>query len=152
MKYSLCIGAYPNQDIIYHLEKIKEHGFHGLEYYAWWNLEDLKKTASEQERIGVGISATCTKFISLVDESLRDAYLEGIRETIEACRILNVRSVISQTGNVIDGIPRDTQRSVMVETLKRCAPLFEEAGIVLEVEPLNGLVDHHGHFLQRSDE
>jgi hydroxypyruvate isomerase len=152
MKYSLCIGAYSGKDEIYHLEKVKEHGFHGLEYYAWWNLEDLKRTAKEQERIGVGISATCTKFISLVDESLRESYLDGIRQTIEASRILNVKSVISQTGNVLEGIPRDAQRQVMVETLKRAAPLFEEAGIILEVEPLNGLVNHHGHFLQRSDE
>ncbi|TVY01217.1 TIM barrel protein [Cohnella terricola] len=152
MKFSLCIGAYPGKDVIYHLEKVKEHGFQGLEYYAWWDLGDLKKLAAEQERIGVGLSAVCTKFISLVDESLRDAYLEGARQTIEACRILGVRSVISQTGNEIEGLSRDKQRQTMVETLKQCAPLFEEAGIVLEVEPLNGLVDHAGHFLQRSDE
>lgn len=152
MKWSLCIGAYAGKDEIYHLEKIKEHGFDGLEYYAWWNLSDLNRTAKEQERIGVGINATCTKFISLVDESLRDAYLEGVRQTIEACRILNVKSVISQTGNLLEDVPRETQRQTMVETLKRCAPLFEQAGIVLEVEPLNGLVDHAGHFLQRSDE
>lgn len=152
MKISLCIGAYSGKDEIYHLEKIKEHGLQGLEYYAWWELENLKRTAKEQERIGVGISATCTKFISLVDESQRESYMEGIRQTIEACRILNVKSVISQTGNELAGVPRDVQRQVMVETLKRCAPLFEEADIVLELEPLNGLVDHQGHFLQRSDE
>ncbi|MFC4302193.1 TIM barrel protein [Cohnella boryungensis] len=152
MKFSLCIGAYPGKDVVYHLEKVKEHGFHGLEYYAWWQLEDLRKIAGEQERIGVGLSATCTKFISLVDEAQREAYLEGIRETIEACKILGVRSVISQTGNELDCVPRDVQRQTMVETLKRCAPLFEEADIVLEIEPLNGLVNHKGHFLQRSDE
>lgn len=152
MKFSLCIGAYPGKDEIYHLEKIKEHGFHGLEYYAWWQLPDLRRTAREQERIGVGISATCTKFISLVDESLRDAYLAGLRETIEACKILNVTSIISQTGNVLDGVPREVQKRTMIETLKRCAPLLEQAGMVLEIEPLNGLVDHPGHFLQRSDE
>lgn len=152
MKFSLCIGAYPGKDVVYHLEKVKEHGFQGLEYYAWWELGDQKKLAAEQERIGVGLSATCTKFISLVDESLRDDYVEGVRQTIEACRILGVRSIISQTGNVLDGVPRDQQRQTMVETLKRCAPLLEEAGMVLEVEPLNGLVDHAGHFLQRSDE
>ncbi|QTH41377.1 TIM barrel protein [Cohnella sp. LGH] len=152
MKFSLCIGAYPGKDVVYHLEKVKEHGFQGLEYYAWWELGDLNKLAAEQERIGVGLSATCTKFISLVDESLRDDYVEGVRQTIEACRILGVRSIISQTGNVLDGVPRDQQRQAMVETLKRCAPLLEEAGMVLEVEPLNGLVDHAGHFLQRSDE
>jgi len=152
MKFSLCIGAYPGKDVVYHLEKVKEHGFQGLEYYAWWDLGDLRKLAAEQERIGVGLSATCTKFISLVDESLRDAYLEGVRQTIEACRILGVRSIISQTGNELDGVPREKQRQTMAETLKLCAPLLEEAGIVLEVEPLNGLVDHAGHFLQRSDE
>lgn len=152
MKFSLCIGAYPGRDEIYHLEKIKEHGFHGLEYYAWWQLPDLRRTAREQERIGVGIIATCTKFISLVDESLRDAYLAGLRETIEACKILNVTSIISQTGNVLDGVPREVQKRTMIETLKRCAPLLEQAGMVLEIEPLNGLVDHPGHFLQRSDE
>ncbi len=152
MNLSLCIGAYAGKDEIYHLEKIKEHGFHGLECYAWWELPDLKRLAKEQERIGVGISATCTRFISLVDESMRDAYIAGLRETIEACRTLGVRSIISQTGNELDGVPRETQRRTMVETLKRCAPLLEETGLVLELEPLNGLVDHRGHFLQRSDE
>lgn len=152
MNISLCIGAYAGKDEIYHLEKVKEHGFGGLEYYAWWQLPDLKRLAKEQERIGVGLSATCTKFISLVDEAYRDAYIAGVKETIEACRILGVRSIISQTGNELDGVPRETQRRTMVETLKRCAPLLEEAGLVLELEPLNGLVDHRGHFLQRSDE
>ncbi|MCU6710480.1 TIM barrel protein [Paenibacillus sp. J5C_2022] len=152
MKFSLCIGAYSGKDVIYHLEKLKEHGLHGLEYYAWWDLGDLRRIAKEQERIGVGINATCTRFISLVDESLRDAYIAGVRDTIEACKMLNVTSIISQTGNELAGVPREDQRSVMVETLKHCAPLLEEAGIVLEVEPLNGLVDHKGHFLQRSDE
>ncbi|MCR8641186.1 TIM barrel protein [Paenibacillus sp. N1-5-1-14] len=152
MKFSLCIGAYPGKDVIYHLEKIKEHAFHGLEYYAWWELGDLKTISKHQERIGVGMNATCTPFISLVDESQRDAYLTGIQETIHACKILGIRSVISQTGNVLDGVSRDQQRATMIDTLKRCAPLFEEAGIILEIEPLNGLIDHKGHFLQRSDE
>lgn len=152
MKYSLCIGAYPGRDAVYHLEKIKEHGFDGLEYYAWWQLEDLDRIAREQERIGVGLSAVCTRFISLVDDKRSDDYVQGVRDTIEACKKLGVRSVISQTGNEIDGLPRDVQSARMVETLKRCAPLLEAADIVLEVEPLNGLVDHKGHFLQRSDE
>jgi hydroxypyruvate isomerase len=148
---TLCIGAYPGKDVIYHLEKIREHGFHGLEYYAWWDL-DPDRVAREQERIGAGIVATCTRFISLVDESCREAYIAGLRETIGACRRLGIRSVISQTGNAIDGMPRERQRRTMIETLKRCAPLLEAAGIVLELEPLNGLVNHPGHFLQRSDE
>ncbi|KKI89335.1 xylose isomerase [Bacillus sp. SA1-12] len=151
MKYSLCIGAYKEKDVVYHLEKVKEHGFHGLEYYGWWDL-DLEQVAKEQERIGVGIIATCTKVFNLVDETKREEYLAGLKQTIEACKILGIKSIITQTGNVIESVPREIQRNAMVETLKHCAPLCEDAGIILEVEPLNGLVDHQGHFLQFSDE
>ncbi|OAS89305.1 hydroxypyruvate isomerase family protein [Metabacillus litoralis] len=151
MKYSLCIGAYKGKDVVYHLEKIKEHGFQGLEYYSWWDL-DIKQVAKEQDRIGVGIIATCTKFFNLVDESKRLEYIDGIKQTIEACKILGTKSIITQTGNVINGMSREIQQQAMVETLKQSASLCEEAGIILEVEPLNGLVDHRGHFLQYSDE
>lgn len=151
MKYSLCIGAYKGKDVFYHLEKIREHGFHGLEYYNWWDL-DIKQIAKEQERIGVGIIATCTKSFNLVDETKRSDYIDGLKQTIDACKVLGTKAIITQTGNVIDGLSRETQRQAMIETLKQCAPLCEEAGIILEVEPLNGLVDHKGHFLQYSNE
>ncbi|WP_248928507.1 TIM barrel protein [Paenibacillus hamazuiensis] len=152
MNISLCIGAYKGQDALFHLEKIKEHGFQGLELYKWWELADLRRFAAEQERIGVGVIATCTKFFNLVDETKRDTYIQALEETLEACRVLGVKSIITQTGGEMEGVPRDKQRAAMVETLKRCAVLCEKAGIVLEVEPLNGLVNHPGHFLQRSDE
>ncbi|WP_257346154.1 TIM barrel protein [Pseudalkalibacillus decolorationis] len=151
MKYSLCIGAYPDKDILYHLEKVKEHGFHGLEYYGWEQL-DVDIVAKEQERIGVGIIATCTRYFNLVDSSKREEYLQGLKETIDACDKLGTKSIITQTGNVIENVPREVQQQAMVETLKQCAFLCEEAGVTLEVEPLNGLVDHKGHFIQYSDE
>lgn len=151
MKYSLCIGAYAGRDAIYHLEKIKLHEFNGLEYYNWWGL-DLKKVAKEQERIGVGIVATCTNFFNLVDPSQREKYVQGIKETLEACNILGTKAIITQTGNAIEGAPRAEQQNAMIETLRECAPLCEKAGVTLEIEPLNGLVDHQGHFLQYSDE
>jgi hydroxypyruvate isomerase len=152
MNYSLCIGAYQGKDVIYHLEKVKEHGFQGLEYYAWWELPDLKALVKEQQRIGVGISAVCTKFISLVDPKECESYIEGVRQTIAACRILEVKSIISQTGNSVPSIPRELQQQTMVETLKQCSSMLERAGIVLELEPLNTLVDHPGHYLEHSDE
>ncbi|MEK3890490.1 hydroxypyruvate isomerase family protein [Bacillus sp. FSL K6-3431] len=151
MKFSLCIGAYPGKDIIYHLEKVKAHGFDGIEYYHWWDLE-LNQIAREQERIGAGIISTCTRYFNLVDPSKREEYLSGLKETITACKVLGTKAIITQTGNFIEGVERKTQYQAMIKTLKQCADLCEEANIVLEVEPLNGLVDHPGHFLQKSDE
>lgn len=151
MKYSLCIGAYPGKDVIYHLEKVKEHGFDGLEVYHWWDL-DLPEIARAQKRLGIGINATCTRFFNLVDGRFREKYLSSLRETIVACQKLGVQSIITQTGNVIHGQDRATQRKAMVETLKYSSELCERAGVILEIEPLNGLIDHKHHFLQKSDE
>ena len=150
MRYSLCIGAYRGEDVVYHLEKAKEHGLVGLEYYAWWSL-DVERVKEASDRLGVGISATCTRFVSLVDSSKSDEYVDGLKETLLVCKRLGITSVISQTGNTLDGVDRGTQRQSMVETLKRCAPLCEEAGVTLELEPCNPL-DHKGYYLTRSDE
>jgi hydroxypyruvate isomerase len=152
MKIAIGPGACPGLDIFGMLRKVKEHGFQGLEYLSWWNLEDLKAVAAEEEKLGVVISAVCTRFFNLVDETKRQDYLDGLRPTIEACKILGTKSIITQTGNEMEGVSREQHHKAMIETLKQCAGLLEGTDIVLEVEPLNGLVNHPGHFLQRSDE
>jgi hydroxypyruvate isomerase len=152
MKYSICHGAYPDKDIVYHLEKAKQHGFQGVEYYNWSDYGDLHELAKHIERIGVRLNSTCTRFFNLVDPSFRDKYMSELTATIEACHILGIRSIITQTGNARSEVTRDMQQKAMIQTLKQCAPLLEKAQITLELEPLNGLVDHVGHFLQRSDE
>jgi|GEM_PF-3294702 len=52
LKWSLCIGAYQGKDEVCHLEKIKERGFDGLEYYAWWNQPDIRRTAAFADNPG----------------------------------------------------------------------------------------------------
>lgn len=151
MKFSLCYGSYRDQDVYYHLNKVKEHGFQGLEFYNLHHVDDLKRLRAEQEKLGVVINATVTRFFDLVDAGKREQYISGLKETIEDCKVAGVRSIITQTGNVIPGLSREAQIENMIETLKRCAELCERADVVLELEPLNEL-DHPGHFLQRSDE
>jgi len=151
MKLSICMGAYPGKDVYYHLGKVREHRFHGLEFYDWADLGDPAAFVKQLEAYDVVINSTCTPFFNLVDGSKADQYLDGIRRTAEACNILGIRSIISQTGDIIPGLSRETHIAQMVETLKRCAELLDRTDIVLELEPLNEL-NHPGHFLQRSDE
>jgi hydroxypyruvate isomerase len=151
MKYSFCYGIYKDKDTVYHLEKVKEHGFHGLEHFHWQEI-DINEVAKALSRIGVEISATSVPLCSLVDVKQRDLFLHGLKQTIEACQRLNIKNIISITGNELSDVSREAQRDTMVETLKQCAPLCEKADIVLEVEPLNGLVNHQGQYLQKSDE
>lgn len=152
MKYALCGGAYKGKNVIELLEKVAEHGFHGLEYLNWRSVPDVPELLKAQERLGVGISAVCTTFFNLVDGSQQQKYLEALGETLAFCKTAGTRSIITQTGQEMIGISREKQTNDMVETLKRCAALCEEAGVVLEVEPLNGLINHPGHFLQYSAE
>ncbi|GAA3405847.1 TIM barrel protein [Paenibacillus hodogayensis] len=152
MKYALSAGAYKGKNVIELLEKVAEHGFHGLEYLNWRAVPDVKELVKAQDRLGVGISAVCTTFFNLVDGSKREQYLDGLVQTLDFCKAAGRPSIITQTGQEMPGIAREKQKRDMVETLKRCAALCEAAGVVLELEPLNGLVDHPGHFLQYSDE
>lgn len=149
MNYSICFGAYPGKDVFYHLEKVHEHGFGGLEYYNWPSL-DVSKTAQAIEKWDAPIVAVCTTFFNLVDLSKQEEYLTALEDTIDLCKSLHVRSIVTQTGQDMQGVSRRIQRENMVETLKRSAELVQKEDLILEVEPLNEL-DHPGHFLQRSD-
>jgi len=122
-----------------------------IEFWGWWD-KDLSALSSAQNSHDLAISACCTRFISLVDPSKREAYLEGLRESIDAARQLGTRTLISQVGDFLPVSARDEQHSSLVEGLRLAAPLLENAGVTLVIEPLNELVDHVGYYLVRSDE
>ncbi len=100
----------------------------------------------------MAIAACCTRFVSLVDPKLRSDYLQGLKESIAAAKKLGCRTLISQVGDFCPGVPRQQQYQSLVDGLTEAAPLLEQAGITLVIEPLNELVDHVGYYLVRSDE
>ena len=89
---------------------------------------------------------------SLVDASVRDAYLRGLRESIATAQRLGTQVLISQVGDYVQGLERQRQHDSLVEGLKAAAPLLEDSQITLVIEPLNELVDHGGYYLVRSEE
>lgn len=152
MKYAISGGAYKGKTVVQQLEKVAEHGLHGLEFLNWKAVPDVNELLRAQERLGVGICTVCTTFFDLVDGSQRERYLDGLRETLVFCGQTGASGIITQTGQERPGISREKQKADMIETLKRCGELCEKVGAVLELEPLNALVNHPGHFLQASDE
>jgi hydroxypyruvate isomerase len=98
------------------------------------------------------MAAVCAKFIPLTDPSQREAYLAGLEETVAACEELSCSTIISQVGNEIAGVPRESQKQSIIDGLKAAAAKLAGTGITLVIEPLNLLVDHAGYFLARSDE
>lgn len=152
MKYSVCASA-----VLRHLplagavERIHALGFRAYEFWGWQG-ENLDAIAEAQRRTGVELVGICTTKFVLNDPALREDYLFGIRESIEAAQRLNCRRLITQVGQAIDGMSRQAQHDSIVEGLKACAPILEDAGMELAVEPLNTIYDHKGYYLDRSDE
>ena len=103
------------------------------------------------QKTGVKPVAMCTKFVSLVDPATRADYIDGLRESIAAAKRIGCPTLISQTGGDT-GEERARQHESLIDGLRACAPLLEEAGVTLVVEPLNTTVDHEGYYLSSSAE
>lgn len=151
MKVSICVDAvYIGKDFVESLKEINSCGVKAFEFWTWWD-KDLKAIKAVKEELGLEVVAFCTKFVSLVDASKREEYISGLKESIEAAKFMGCKTLISQVGNDI-GSPRAEQRKNIVDGLKACVPLLEEAGITLVLEPLNIYVDHAGYYLYSSQE
>jgi len=130
---------------------VKRAGISAIEFWGWWD-RDLDALVSAQKTNELQISACCTKFISLVDPTLRDKYLRGLEESIDVAKQIETNILISQVGDFRSGIPREEQRRSLIDGLNEAVPLLKDTGITLVIEPLNELVDHKGYYLIRSNE
>ena len=152
LKPSVCIDAvFEGLSKPEAIAAVAEAGLPAIEFWGWWD-KDLAEIEAATARHHLKLSACCTRFISLVDPASREAYLEGLAESIDAAKRLGVNTLISQVGDFRPGVERAEQHQCLVEGLKEAAPLLEAAGITLVIEPLNELVDHPGYYLVRSDE
>lgn len=154
MNYSVCIDALyfgSRVPIEQQIKSVCQGGFDRIEFWSWWDkdITALERACREHE---VKIECFCTKLISLVDPRQEEAYLEGLRETLEVAKRLSCTKIISQIGNSLPGIPLEEQFLQASKVLKKAARLLEEAGCTLLVEPLNTRVDHQGYILEKTSD
>lgn len=152
MKLSICTDAvYRGVPTSEAIRLARQAGFEAIEFWSWWD-KDLNAIREAAKAHDVKITTFCTRFVSLVDPEKRGEYLERLKQSIEAARSLDCSRLITQTGNDREGVSRELQRQHMIDGLKECVPLLEEAGVTLLVEPLNTAVDHPGYYLSSSEE
>jgi len=150
-------------DIYSKFEETAKRGFKAIEVLNWVGL-DLHRMRSEIERTGVEVSAILFRSTDpgkqalianthgIVNAGALEAFLDSIRETIGAAKILGTKNIVVTTGNEVQGISREEQHANVVKALRAAAPLAEEANIKLVLEPLNVLVNHMGYFLTTTAE
>ena len=149
---SVCIDSvFEGQSFQDACRAVRAAGIPAIEFWGWWD-KDLVALQEAQQENELVISACCTKFISLVNPADRSAYVDGVAASIEAALGLGTNILISQVGDFREGVPRAAQHESLVEGLLEVAPLLEQSGITLVIEPLNERVNHPGYYLVRSDE
>jgi hydroxypyruvate isomerase len=152
MNFSPCLDIF-FQDLPFtqRLEAVSSLGYKQYEFWTWWD-KNLQEIAEVSQRLDIHPVAYCTKFVSLVDKTCRDKYIDGLGETIENAKKTDTRVIISQVGDEVAGTSREDQIISMIEGLKASSKLLAGTQIILAVEPLNTFYDHKGYFLFSSAE
>ena len=132
------------------IRRIAALGYDAAETYRWKDME-LSAVRKTLDETGVELLSICTTEFRLTDPEYREAFVEGVRESCEAARILGARRMITQVGKDT-GAPREEQHASIVAGLRAAAPILEEYGVTLMIEPLNTLVNHPGYYLTAATE
>lgn len=144
----LCVPIpcfFKNTDFCDAIRKVAELGFDAIETYNWKNL-DLEAVRATLDETGVELLSMCTTEFNLTDPEKRTAWVEGLRETCEAAKLLGVRKLITQVGQDT-GADREIQHKSIVEGLREGVEILERAGVTIMIEPLNTYVNHPGYYL-----
>lgn len=149
---SVCIDAVfegvAKRDAI---ARVKACGIDAFEFWGWWD-KDLAEIEDAAAEHAMQIASCCTKFVSLVDPAARNAYLDGLGESIDAANRLGCPTLISQVGDFRPEVSHEDQHDCLLDGLREAAPMLEQGGVTLVIEPLNDLVDHQGYYLVRSEQ
>ena len=154
---SACIEPmYHELPFLDRFQAAKDDGFAFVEFWSLTD-KDLDAVRAAAERAGVGIAGfNGDAELSLIDPSQKAAYLAFLRRSVEAAKKVGARSLtihsngLGEGGAVInayDELSGTVKLCAMFDTLKECAKLAEESGVLMNLEPLNITTDHAGNFL-----
>jgi len=156
LKLSPCIEMFwGDVDFAARIPRVAALGFKFFEFWGWWN-KDLDAVEKAAKDAGLGVAASCVKtaFTGDVAPLLlpggQAPFVQAVMDCLPVAKRLNCNRFIVTTGNEIPGVSRAEQHAACVAALKVAAPVAEDAGIILVLEPLNLLVDHAGYYLSTS--
>ena len=151
MNFSICIDSiFGGMDSLEALEQVKAAGFNAFEFWHWRE-KDMDALAKKAAALDLACAGFCTKCFNLTEPGQRNTFLSGLKESIAQAKMMGAAFLITQSGNDT-GEERPIQRQSIIDGLKASAPLLEDAGVTLLLEPLNGKIDHKGIYLEFSDE
>lgn len=152
-KLSACIEAVFNKGPFeQRLHEVKASGLTVFEFWGWRN-RDLDALLRKKEETGLELAAFSSETGgALVAPGSAEKFVPALKDSIAVAKKLGSKRLIVTVGNEMRNVPRSDQHKNIVDALKAGAPVCEDAGITLVLEPLNVLVNHKGYYLATSAE
>jgi hydroxypyruvate isomerase len=126
------------------VDQVADAGLDGIEAYGFdLDHQAIGRRCEKRDLDWVYLSGVRPDF---TDPDNHDAALESIEESLELATTHDIQNLNVKAGSIQEDIDEDSQRDGVIEILSEAAPMAEEAGVTLVLEPLNTRVDHPGHF------
>jgi hydroxypyruvate isomerase len=160
LNYAPHFGMFKNHagaDPLDELKFMADQGFTALEDNGMKSkpVELQEKIGKELQRLNMhmGVFVASADFNKVTFASTkqedRDKFLQEVRDSVEVAKRVNAKWATIVLGRYDQRLEWDYQTAIVVDNLKRCAEIFEPAGLVMVLEPLNAWRDHPGLFLTK---
>jgi hydroxypyruvate isomerase len=126
-------------------------GVRQVEFWYWRRRDiDLLEAALHHHRLGVS-AVVVDPQANIADRRTHERWLVAVKESSEvAARLGSPILVVTAGLRLVPGPPDPEQLEVVTEALQAAAPIAENHGIKVALEPLNDKVDHPGTLLTSS--
>ncbi len=156
MKVSACIDMmFSGLDFYDRFAAAKECGIDAVEFWAW-SKKDIGRVCGELGKNGLRLSVfnidsrdealSYSLSRGILNAGRADDLLRALHESIPVYHELGASAMIVLIGETIPDMSTQQQEENILRCLKAAAPVAEENGITLVVEPLNA-TDRPGYFI-----
>ncbi len=149
MKYSLCIEPIFEEVPIYDRIAIaKDCGVDAIEFWDP-SVYDTKRIGDTAAKLNMPVAACCLNQAWTIRMNFPyDAVKRNVEKSIEFGKDVGCSTFIGLSGEL--ECKTDSQKSLLIENLKRVADVCEKANVTIVMEALNSLYDHKGYYLDSS--
>jgi hydroxypyruvate isomerase len=160
MKFSACIELlFTEVPFLERIKKAKEFSFDAIEFWDWKE-KDLSAIKKECEKNQINVAIFVGNTVGqMVNPKDNDRLIDGVKGSIEKAKYLNCKNLILTTNILQEDrsvvplnfkISEEEIKNNLLVVLNELKEVAEDSDTILNIEPLNTLVDHKGYFLKYS--
>lgn len=153
LKLSVCIEmVFADRPFEERFGAVARAGIGAIEFWTWPD-KDIDLIDGQRRRHDLKVAAFgLHPWGGLVREIPVAEMQDAAARSIAVARRLDCPTLLGLVGREIQELSRQEMHDNIVRNLQVAAPMAEDAGITLLVEPLNVAVDHPGFYLSSSQE